>query len=291
MIKKGLLLLGMIFALVSVHVTVALCRTAGQVAAEERQVKLQAQPNFRDLGGYHTVDGRKVKRGLIYRSGQLSQLTDDDLLVLKKLGIRTVIDLRGPSEVESRGKDRLPEGVRNVNYPIDVANLPKEENAPSGSISGASDYMVQATRAIMMHYTDVYAALIRELADPANRPLVFHCTAGKDRAGIGAAIILTLLGVPWETVREDYLLSNFYRREENQRELEKMRREIAQKRGIAPEEVDMTPFESMFLVKPEYLEGAREAVIRKYGSVDAYIKQGLGISEEMIKKLRDELLE
>ncbi len=265
-----------------------------QTAERERHVKLEGQPNFRDLGGYRTTDGRTVKWGLIYRAGQLSELTDADLAVLKKLGIRTVVDLRGAAEAESRGKDRLPEGVRGVSYPIDVMSLPQEEPeevASSGSDGGRPNYMLQATRSIMLYRTDVYAALIRELAEPANRPLVFHCTAGKDRAGIGSAIILTLLGVPWDTVREDYLLSNFYRREENARELKKMREDIAKKQGIPPEKVDVTPFEAMFLVRPEYIDAARDGVIRKYGSMESYFREGLGISDEMARRLRNELLE
>jgi protein-tyrosine phosphatase len=264
-----------------------------EIKEHERQVKLDGQANFRDLGGYSTTDGRSVKWGLIYRAGQLNELSDADLSKLKELDIRTVIDLRGTSEAESRGKDRLPDGVRNMSYPIDVMSLPKEEeeSIATDSSFGRPDFMLQATRLIMIHRTDVYAALIRELAAPENRPLVFHCTAGKDRAGIGAAIVLTLLGVPWETVREDYLLSNFYRRDENERELGKMREDIAKKQGIPAEQVDMTAYESMYLVKPEYIDAARDAVIRKYGSMESYLHQGLGISEEMISQLRNELLE
>jgi len=264
------------------------------IEEHERLVKLDGQANFRDLGGYTTTDGRTVKWGLIYRAGQLNELSDADLSKLEELNIRTVVDLRGASEVETRGKDRLPEGVRSVNYPIDVMSLPRdeeEESAAAGPSSGQTDFMLQATRSIMVHRTDVYAALIRDLAEPENRPLVFHCTAGKDRAGVGSAVVLTLLGVPWETVREDYLLSNFYRREENERELGKIREEMAEKQGIPPEQVDMTAFEGMYLVKPEYLDAARDAVIRKYGSMEFYLREGLGISDEVIHKLRSELLE
>jgi protein-tyrosine phosphatase len=227
---------------------------------------------------------------LIFRAGQLNRLSDADLAVLEKLKIRTVVDLRGTSEVETRGKDRLPDGVRRVSLPIDINSLPKEENS-GGASTGPVDFMLQATRSIMVHRTDVYAALIRELAESANRPLVFHCTAGKDRAGIGAAVVLTLLGVPWETVRDDYLLSNFYRKEENERDLKNIRDNIAKKQGVPPEQVDMTMYEGMFLVKPEYLEAAHEAVVRRYGSMESYLRKGLGISDAVINKLRSELLE
>jgi protein-tyrosine phosphatase len=255
----------------------------------ERHIKLEGQPNFRDLGGYKTTDGHTVKWGLIYRAGQLSKLTASDLSKLKELGIRTVVDLRGPAEVE-RGKDLLPEGARGVNFPIDINRLPKEPTSP-GSTAPQGDFMLQATRSIMVNRTDVYAGLIRELAVPQNRPLVFHCTAGKDRAGVGAAIILTLLGVPWETVREDYLLSNYYRKEENERDLKNIRDSIAKRDGIPPEKVDMSSYETMYYVKPEYIDAAHQAVIKKYGSMGNYLKQGLGISDETINRLRSELLE
>lgn len=260
----------------------------------ERQVKLEGQGNFRDLGGYRTTDGRRVKWGVIYRSGQLNKLSDADLSKLKDLKIRTVVDLRGISEIETRGKDRLPEGARGVSYPIGVDSPPKEgkeESTATGSSAGRTDFMLQATRSIMVNRTDVYASLIRDLAEPTNRPLVFHCTAGKDRAGVGAAIVLSLLGVPWETVRDDYLLSNYYRRDENAKELKSIREDMAEKQGIPPEQVDMTAIEAMFLVKPEYLDAAHDEVIRRYGSMESYFRKGLGISDETISRIRNELLE
>jgi protein-tyrosine phosphatase len=143
----------------------------------------------------------------------------------------------------------------------------------------------------MVGRTDVYSALIKELTARENRPLVFHCTQGKDRAGIGAAILLTVLGVPWETVREDYLLTNIYRKEDNEKELKNMRDGLAKKDGIPPEKVDMSRYESMYYVKPEYIDTARQDVISKYGSMEAFIREGLGISDETVKRLRNELLE
>ena len=254
-------------------------------------MKLEGQANFRDLGGYKTTDGHRVKYGVIYRSGQLNKLSDADLAKLKALGIRTVIDLRGTAEAETRGKDRLPDGVRSVSYPIDPSSLPKEEPSSGAASAGNSDLMLQMTRSIMINRTDVYASIIRDLAEPANRPLVFHCTAGKDRTGIGSAIVLTLLGVPWETVRDDYLLSNFYRKDENERDLKILREDIAKRQGIPPGQVDMTAYEGMFLVKPEYLDAAHDEVIRRFGSMESFLRKGLGISDETINTLRNELLE
>jgi protein-tyrosine phosphatase len=260
----------------------------------ERQIKLEGQDNFRDVGGYRTADGHTVKWGLIYRAGQLSKLTDADLSKLKELNIRTVIDFRGTSEIETRGKDRLPEGVRNVSLPIDINSLPKPENEEASSASStnsADSGMLRATRSIMLFKTDVYSAFIRELSNSRNRPLLFHCTAGKDRTGVGGAILLTLLGVPWETVKEDYLLSNVYRREQNEKDLKAMRDDLAKKQNVPLEKVDVSSYEAMYYVKPEYIEAARQDVINKYGSMGAFFKKELGVTDDLIKRLRAELLE
>jgi protein-tyrosine phosphatase len=265
-----------------------------ETKAHERQIKLEGQDNFRDLGGYETKDGRKVKWGVIYRAGQLNKLSDADISRLEALRIRTVVDLRGTSEAKTRGKDRLPERVRRVRLPIDMNRLLKaikKKSAPGSSTAEGADSMLQATKSIMLDRTNVYAALIRELAKPQNRPLVFHCTAGKDRTGVGGAIVLTLLGVPWETVREDYLLSNYYRKDGNERDLKELRNDIAKKKGIPPEQVDMTSYEALYFVEPEYLDAAFKEVIKKYGSMESYLRKGLGISDMMIEKLRNELLE
>ena len=264
-----------------------------------RHIKLDGQDNFRDLGGYQTQDGRHVKWGVIYRAGQLSKLSDADITRLKELGIRTVIDFRGDDELQSRGIDRLPPDTRFIHLPIEIGSLLRMErqavtspsDAKDGSVSPGTISIEVMTERIMLEHANVYTTLIRELADAQNRPLLFHCTAGKDRTGVGGAVVLTLLGVPWETVREDYLLSNFYRREENQRELENLRAGMAKSRGIPLEEVDISSYEPMYVVSAEYIDAARDAAIRKYGSMENYISEGLGIPDETVAKLRKELLQ
>jgi protein-tyrosine phosphatase len=224
-----------------------------------------------------------------------SKLSDADLSKLKELKVHTVVDLRGTAETKTRGKDRLPEGVRGVSLPIDMNRLNKagkKQSAPGKSSNRRStESMIQTTQSIMLNHTKAYAVLIRQLAKPQNRPLVFHCTAGKDRAGVGAAIVLTLLGVPWETAQEDYLLSYFYRRDANEKDLKSLREAIAKKKKIPPEQVDMTSYEAKFSVKPEYLEAAHKGAIVKYGSMESCLRKGLGISDKTINRLRNELLE
>ena len=136
-----------------------------------------------------------------------------------------------------------------------------------------------------------YAALLREIADPANRPLVFHCSHGVHRTGTATAILLSALGVPWDTIREDYLLTNEYRAEEVQVKLAKIRQHAAATLGVSEDEVDMTNVEAFYVLEGSYIDGSLERAIEEYGSMEAYIRDGLGISDEEVDLLRSELLE
>jgi protein-tyrosine phosphatase len=136
-----------------------------------------------------------------------------------------------------------------------------------------------------------YAALLREIADPVSRPLVFHCSHGVHRTGTGAAILLSALGVPWETVREDYLLSNKYRHDEVQMRLGQLRQMAAQKKGIPPERVDMSNMEAFLIQDGSYIDASYEEIVQEHGSVDKYVRDGLGLSEREVQQLREELIE
>jgi protein-tyrosine phosphatase len=259
-----------------------------------RHVQLERAPNFRDLGGYGTIDGRTVKWGLVYRSDELGRLTDMDITRLEGIGIRTAVDFRSELEVEHRGEDHLPEGARGVAIPIDPGDLASvlEQLFIPGNLSGIPpDYLAQVSRALISDFTREYAMLIREVADPDKRPLVLHCTHGKDRAGMGAAIILSVLGVPWNTVVDDHLLSNVYRREENEEQLAQIREAMAKQEEIPAVDVDMSRFDPLFWLTPAEFGAAHQAITDDYGSMDKYIREGLGISDQMRDRLRDELLE
>lgn len=260
----------------------------------QRHVPLAGQPNFRDLGGYATGDGRRVKWGLVYRSGELSQLSTDDVGKLAGLGIRTVVDLRSPEEVSARGQSRLPAGARVVPLPIASSDL-FAKLIPmflQGDFSQVPpDLLDQVNRLLVREFSQQYAALLRLLSDPMNRPLVFHCTQGKDRAGFGAATVLSALGVPWETVLEDYLMSNRFRKQENDKMLAMIRSFAASQAGPEGEEIAFSRVEGLLYVKEQSLEAARAEILERHGSMAAFLTEGLGCSEEAIQRLRDELLE
>jgi len=260
----------------------------------DRHVPLTGQPNFRDLGGYPAADGRRVKRGLVYRSGELSQLSEEDVDKLRGLDIRAVVDLRSPQEVSARGQGRLPAGARIVALPVASSDF-FAELIPmflKGDFSEVPpDLLDRVNRMLVRDFTAQYAGLLRALCDPANRPLVFHCTQGKDRAGFGAAMVLSALGVAWDTVVEDYLLSNHFRKDENDKMLDMIRRFAARQGGAEGEAMALSRVEGLLYVKEQSLQAAHAEIVERHGSVEGFLVEGLGCSAADLQNLRDDLLE
>lgn len=255
-----------------------------------RHIPLSGQPNFRDLGGYESKDGRRVKWGTVYRSGELSQLSASDIDKLGELGIKTIVDLRSPQEVSARGESRTPPGARVAALPIASSGV-FAKLIPmflEGDFSELPpDLLERVNRALVRRYSAEYGGLLRTLLDRANRPLVFHCTQGKDRAGFGAAMVLSALGVPWETVVEDYLLSNHFRQEENDKILG-MIRDFASTNGT---EVELSKIEGLLYVKAASLEAAYTEIRALHGDVESFLIDGLGCRVDELERLRDDLLE
>lgn len=178
--------------------------------AHTRVLPLQGGRNFRDLGGYRTADGRMVKWGLLYRSGQMHDLTLADYSYLQKRGIRTVCDFRDTGE-RTREPTLWPASQRpkvlSDDYTLDVSAM----KLPGDPASWTREQVVTAMTAtypqLLDQFNGQYRRMFAELL-AGDVPLAFHCTAGKDRTGVAAALLLTALGVPRATIVEDYLLSN-----------------------------------------------------------------------------------
>jgi len=266
-------------------------------AEPERHIALEGQPNFRDLGGYETTDGRTVRWGQVYRSGELPRLSDNDVAKLEELEIHTVVSFLTEKEIEARGPDRLPDGTLEVALPMEAGNLGDllavvVEARNTGDFSEVpADINPDIHRRLMGEARDYYATMLREIADPTSRPLVFHCSHGIHRTGTAAAILLSALGVPWETVREDYLLSNTYRGEEIEHRLAQLRDLYAENNGISPDEVDTTNMDAFYILQGAYIDAALEQAVEDYGSMEAYIRDGLGITDEEVEELRSQLLD
>ena len=265
-------------------------------SSPSRHIPLDGQPNFRDLGGYKTADGRTVKFGQLFRSGELPKLSDKDVARLESLGIKTVVNFLTESEVAARGEDRLPDGVTRVHRPIKAGNMAELADVvlkarETGDFSKVPPELnPQVHRLLMDLGRENYAALLREISDPENRPLVFHCSHGVHRTGTAAAILLSALGVPWDVIREDYLLSNETRKDEIEKRLEQLKQLNAQNRGIPIEDVDTTNLDAFYILDGSYIDASLAAAVKEFGSMDNYIRKGLGLSHEEVERLRIELL-
>lgn len=252
-----------------------------EAVAGERKLGMQGTPNFRDFGGYRTADGRQVKWGYLYRSGQLSGLTDQDVALLASLELDLVCDFRREDEQQA-SPSRLPDtpAPKVLSLPItpgsnQAALVPGELNL--GGSQAMFDFMVDINRDFVEGQAATYARMFREiLAKPDARFLV-HCAAGKDRTGFAAAVMLLVLGVPVEQVMQDYMLTNrFYNPRD---ELPRLRI----KYGL--EDVPEAAVLPMLEVHEAYLARAL-AAIQAYGEVEDYLADRLGIGSAERDELR-----
>jgi len=264
---------------------------------DKRHVSLEGQSNFRDVGGYQASDGRRVKWGEVYRSGELHKLSDADVEKLDALGIKAVANFLTEREIKSRGQDRLPEGVREVSLPMEAGNL-GDLAAVVNEARGTGDFSrvpvelnPEIHRILIDQGREYYAKLLRVIVDPSNRPMIYHCSHGVHRTGTATAILLSALGVPWETVREDYLLSNTYRKKEVDRRVGELRERASETLLVEPEEVDMTNIKAFYILQAEYIDASLDEAVKRYGSMDQYIRKGLGITNKELAKLREQLLD
>lgn len=229
-------------------------------------IVIDGAPNLRDMGGYETADGKKVRRRFVFRSDDLSELSRADLVFLTSLDIRTVVDFRDEGEREL-GPDKLPKTVTNpVHIPIAAGSLMNGLLQGDITRDKLMGMMVSVYRALVNDYQQAYREFFKYLADIDNTPLLFHCTAGKDRTGVAAALFLLALGVDRDTVMADYLLS---------RDCLLAKYEPG---------VDYDPvFEPLYSVAPEYLQAALEVMDNRYGGPEAYVSRCLGVNADALK--------
>lgn len=260
----------------------------GRVIAE-RRIPFEGAHNFRDLGGYETRDGRHVRWGQVYRSDHLSELTEDDLVYMEKLGIRLVCDFRAQEEIDKQ-PNRLPATDPPVQINPDImgtALMPGEiqEAIMNGNPDGLDfgRLLIDGNRHMATQALDQYRELFRRLEREEFVPLLFHCTAGKDRTGVGSALILLALGVPEQTVMWDYLLTGFYTRDR----VEDMVRTAME---TATHQIDFEVVRPILSVRREYLQAAFDAIHEEYETVDRYLEDAMLLTKARREALRGRLL-
>lgn len=256
-------------------------RQGRRLTVGERLLPFEGGSNFRDLGGYRTADGRSVVWGQLYRSGVMSGLTAEDLTHLGSLGIRTVCDLRSTDE-RAREPMRWPAGVQPqllvTDYGLDMGALAGLFRGGPVTAEATRAAMAEFYRTLPVTFAPQFARMFRELVE-GRAPLAFNCSAGKDRTGVAAALILSALGVPRETVMADYLLSNRHFR-------------AAMPRGVGEDPTarmlaSLPPeaLQALMGVEPAYLE-ASFAAIDAVGGLDRYLAETLNLSPRDRETLR-----
>ena len=285
------IIVGALLAAAASPVAVPARAPARAVRAEDHALGLAGAPNFRDLGGYRTASGGMVKRGIVFRSSKLAALTPVDWARVGTLGVGHVYDLR---TVEERAAE--PD-----NWP---APAPVAYGSPKPDMGDTIVAMKRAggdpakVRAVIRHfyagmptlYAPEYSAFFHGLAD-GDQPVVVHCTAGKDRTGVASALLLTALGVPRATVVADYRLTERLLPQAPMQTSGKPGAPVGGKSAATLLAMPAATQKAMWAADPVYIGAALDAVTRRYGSIDGYMRKALGLRDAEIRRLRGRLIE
>lgn len=253
--------------------------------------------NTRDLGGMPTVDGRRIKEGGLIRSGALRHATDDDLRLLEDAhGLVRVVDLRTDLE---RSHDPDPKNrmrSETVFYELPVFEGQElgitREAGVAGDLKMFAEYNGGPHKVVEALYPEAllgeegmraYGDFLRLLLAADEGATLWHCTEGKDRAGLASMLVETALGVPEEYVRADYLATNIFVRTRMERTLDA----LAHHRMVRDLDADV---DALFYAYPAYLDAAFKAVRERFGSLDGYLAEGLGFSASDQRELQDKYL-
>ena len=252
---------------------------------EHRLLPMDGSHNTRELGGYKTTDGKTIKWGKLFRSDKLSDISKTDQAYLQNLGIKKIVDFRSEQE-KAEDPNIIPTGISYVEMPISVdgAMRSKIEAVLKGETDReVQSFLIDANKEFVTNYADVYENFLRGLIDE-DTPTLFHCTAGKDRAGFAAAITLIALGVSKEDVINDYMKTNAFTQERIEEILDQI--EL-----MSLYQSDVEILRPLLGVEQIYIETAFKTAEDKYGSLENFIRDGLNISDEDIQKLRNKFLE
>ena len=247
--------------------------------------------NFRELGGLTGADDRRVRLRALFRSGHWGGASDSDVEQLAKLGVGVMVDFRSDKDRTHEGADRLPPGCEPLTLPMGdpAGQADARELIMSGDLDRIREhfgddrgeaYMARGARRLVLDHHEQYAVFLARLAEPGCPSALFHCSAGKDRAGWAASSVLLALGVSLEQTTEHYLVSN-------------RTYDVKVQAGIAPPEQSEIAqlLKPLMGVKAEYLQASVDAACERWGSLDGYFRDGLSLSEGQLAQLRENWLE
>jgi protein-tyrosine phosphatase len=257
-------------------------------------IPIASVPNLRDLGSWPTKDGGRVRTGALYRSVDLNRLSDEDVEAFRELGIRTVFDLRTEAE-RTADPDRTLDGVDEVVLDIlkDSTNAAPAHLKELLSDPTAAAEMLGVGKAVVLFergYREIvalpsalagYRRFFEDVVQEPRRPALFHCTTGKDRTGWAAAATLLLLGVPRELVVQEYLLTNTQLLPALQPLFD----------GFQTAGGDPDLLRPVLGVQTDYLDAALDEMRQRFGTIEGYFADGLGIDADAQAALRAALVE
>lgn len=235
-------------------------------AQEGKLIPMQGMHNLRDMGGYTGIGGKTVRNGLLYRGASMENLSDADLEKMAALGIVGTVDFRLPDEAGKAPTRVWPGLEKRFSLPLSPGNLAELYATPEAA--GGEERMQNMNKGLAEAAHEEYREFFRIISNPNNLPLLFHCSAGKDRTGFAAAMFLSALGVDRETIMRDYLLSADYLAEKNRPDIEK--------------KPELAPF---LTVQASYLQAALDIIDQKYGGVETYLVQTLGVDLERLRSI------
>jgi protein-tyrosine phosphatase len=237
---------------------------------------LQGASNFRDVGGYRNADGRRVRRGQVFRSDHLAGLTPKDHQQLQALGVRHSLDFRGTAEF-AMTPYTIP-GVERLALPIEPTVIARMQALVAQGVVPTTeetvDLMRETYRDFVNHNAGTFGRFLKHLLEAPN-PQVFHCTAGKDRTGFAAALLLSALGVDRATIEQDYLLTN-----------QLYKRDVRLEGQGHPHVMKV-----LWQVQPAFLQAAFDAVDAQHGGMRNYLHGAIGLSPQETSALQQLLLE
>ncbi len=245
----------------------------------EELVRLASADNFRDVTGpdaaYVAADGTPLRRGVVYRSNEL-QLSHADAATIAGLGVTAVYDLRSAHEVEAHPDVEVPGATW---HHVEVGGIPMFELEDLTSREAADEVMRHLYRSFVEapEARAAFGRLLRHIAD-AEGATLFHCAAGKDRTGWAAALLLHVAGADDATILEDYLLTNTFSSATREKYLGLVREHLGEEK--------VSVFEVAMVVRDDYLQEAHDAADAAYGSREGYLRDGLGLDDDTVDRLR-----
>ena len=245
---------------------------------KDRHFPFEGCFNFRDIGGYLNQEGRKIKKGIYFRTGRQDRMSNKDLSELKNLQISTQIDLRKPEEILDQGRGPLEQmGAEYFNIPI----IPDGGSDHLSRLVGDTGISGKRYLGYLEFGAEPWLKIFEILANKDSLPLVLHCTAGKDRTGVSTAFLLSILGVSRKVIEADYLLTNL----DTERQADFIESTVGYPDGYNRESMI-----SAAGVPQDAMKVFLDGVESKWGSVVGYLQE-VGVTNEQMDMIRKNFLE